>query len=128
MNHSNTNKTEERRSYPRHMTDLRVQLLRRDRLPMLVHTVELSLGGMHIESDRAQAQLLAPPDTRESQEFTARISLSAPGVERRVLTLNVVVSSSVELGEDRYRVGLCFLNFFGKSRESLADFISALEA
>ena len=117
----------ERRAHSRHMADMRVQLLRNDTLPMQLHTVELSMGGMHVECDREQAQLLAPPDIGEGQQFTARVLISVPGLERRTLTLTATVKTVVELGRDRYRVGLHFLRFFGKSHQLLSEFVTALE-
>lgn len=119
---------EERRADPRHLADLRVQLIRNDTFPMQLHTVELSMGGMHIECDREQAQLLAPPDVGSGQQFTARILLSAAGIDRRALTLSAEVISVVELGPDHYRVGLHFAQFFGKSYALLGEFITMLES
>lgn len=120
--------SEERRADPRHLADLRVQLLRNDTFPMQLHTVELSMGGMHIECDREQAQLLAPPDVGSGQQFTARISLLAPGIDRRALTVSAEVKSVVELGPDHYRVGLHFVQFYGKSHALLSEFITRLES
>jgi hypothetical protein len=127
MSNSSQSQVEERRTNTRHPAGLRVQLLRNDTIPVQLHTVELSMGGMHIECDREQAQLLAPPDIGEGRQFTARILLSVPGSARRALTLSAVVKTVVQLGPDHYRIGLYFERFFGKSRESLADFILMLE-
>lgn len=127
MNSPDAIHNEERRAHSRHMADLRVQLIRNDTIPMQLHTTELSMGGMHIECDLKQAQLLAPPDIGEGQQFTARIMVWAPGMERCTLTLTAAVKTVVELSPDRYRVGLHFLRFFGKSHQLLSTFITALE-
>ena len=127
MNNPDQSQYQERREFQRHPSDLRVQLIRSDTVPMQLHTVELSMGGMHVECDRAQAQLLAPPDIGDGQQFTARVLLSAPGIDGRALTLSAVVKSVVELGNDRYRIGLHFEKFFGKSYRLLEDFVRALE-
>ena len=127
MKRRNQSQLEERREYTRYPADLRVQLLRSDTIPIQLHTVELSEGGMHVECDRAQAQLLAPPSIGEGQQFTARIMLIEPGMKRRALTLSAIVKTTQELGQDHYRVGLHFDRFFGKSRVLLDEFILALK-
>lgn len=117
----------ERRAHARHLADLHVQLIRSDTLPMRLHTVELSMGGMRVECDQAKAQLLAPPDIGEGRRFTARLVLSTPKLEHRTLTLSATVKSVQEVAHDHYRIGMRFLKFFGKSHALLDEFIAALK-
>lgn len=120
--------SDERRVHARHLTRLRVQLIRNDTLPQRVRTVELSKGGMHIETDRATCQLLVPPQTSPEgvRPFTARIIPPEHDGSSHTMTVQVEVISVKELDDDLFRVGLHFTCFFGKSRELLSQMIDSL--
>lgn len=122
--------TGERRDHPRYPAELRVQLIRSDTVPLTLKTLSLSAGGMDAECDRSTAQLLAPPaggdGRRETgRSFTARIRLPRGTPGGRALTLRAEVVEAQALDEDRYRVGLRFTFFFGRSRDLLQRFLEA---
>ncbi len=94
-------------------------------MPLQLSTSELSMGGMHLECDSAKALLLAPPGIGAGQQFTTRVILSTRDARRKALTLSAMVKSVIQTGKDHYRVGLHFVQFFGKSHELLESFIEA---
>lgn len=121
---------QERREYQRHATTLRVQMFRSDTKPLSARTASLSLGGLHIECDRHQAQLIAPPggsgQPAAGRQFTVRI-LSVPNQsESKTLTVTTDVTEIVPLADDVYRVGLRIDRFYGKSRQVLEDYLNSL--
>ena len=120
---------QERRVYPRHATSLRVQMFRSDTKPLSARTASLSLGGLHIECDRQQAQLIAPPADQDitARQFTVRILSVPSNSEAKTLTVTTGVTEIVPLADDTYRVGLRIDRFYGKSRQVLEDYLHSLE-